>query len=104
MWFLRQDGEWWGKRWFSFLVQEIVPCGWCSRAGAVAGKVVLRLCLLAPLLAGTALFVAHDTSLVMKFDGEDSFEGILPEAVLLLVTPLSLSGSLACFETDLKVL
>ena len=45
MWFLRQDGEWCGKRWFSFLVQEFVPCGWCSRAGAVAGMVVLRVVL-----------------------------------------------------------
>ena len=48
MWFLRQDGEWCGKRWFSFLVQEFVPCGWCSRAGAVAGMVVLQV-----VLAGT---------------------------------------------------
>ena len=39
--------------------------------------------MLAPLLAGAALFVAHDMapSLVMKFDGEDSFEGILPEVL-----------------------
>ena len=83
MWFLRHDGEWYGKRWFSFLVQDFVPCCWCSCAGAVAGMVVLRLLLLAPLLAEAAFFFVHDMapSLVMKLDGEDSVEGLLPEVL-----------------------
>ena len=48
MWFLRQDGEWCGTCRFPFLVQEFVPFGGCSCAGAVAGMVVLWV-----VLAGT---------------------------------------------------
>ena len=67
------------RSWIRKLLRVVGAAG---RAPSLAG-LCSGLCLLAPLLAGSALFVEHDMapSLVMKFDGEDCFEGILPEVL-----------------------